>query len=318
MNSHQQHFSSSSGNLDKENSSEDSNTPQETELKKRLFDNLKKAGVLDGMKSTMRTRLYEQLKLKDQRVAVNFKDQSNRLAFKIAVSLISDLMTKCDMPYALSVFLPECGIQQEILSKSELLEIMKLDQDEHYISANKPEMTPLLLDLVEIIKANGSIRPNMVSCSMQTEESGEAFLTLDQKLRRIDHIQLDKSESERLMPFKTLEERMMKFKREQEIKYREDLDTEIRRLKEFEMSRMRIDEAHKYREKLQQYRDDMENLLADKLKELKIRESEAWERIKNRERDIDKQQFEVRQKQLRDEEVMRARENELKKTLEVD
>lgn len=34
-----------------------------------------------------------------------------------------------------------------------------------------------------------------------------------------------------------------------------------------------------------------------------MRESEAWERIKNRERDIDKQAFELRQKQLRDEDV---------------
>ena len=39
---------------DKENSNEDSNSNHENELKKRLFENLKKAGVLDGMKSSMR------------------------------------------------------------------------------------------------------------------------------------------------------------------------------------------------------------------------------------------------------------------------
>jgi len=26
-------------------------------------------------------------------------------------------MKKCDMPYALSVFLPECGLNKEVLSK---------------------------------------------------------------------------------------------------------------------------------------------------------------------------------------------------------
>jgi hypothetical protein len=31
--------------------------------------------------------------------------------------LITDLMKKCDMPYALSVFLPECGLNKEVLSK---------------------------------------------------------------------------------------------------------------------------------------------------------------------------------------------------------
>ena len=37
---------------------------QENEMKRRLFENLKKAGILDGMKSTLRGRLYEQLRVK--------------------------------------------------------------------------------------------------------------------------------------------------------------------------------------------------------------------------------------------------------------
>ena len=47
---------------DKENSSEEVNGgmgAQENEMKRKLFENLKKAGVLDGMKSTLRGRLYE-------------------------------------------------------------------------------------------------------------------------------------------------------------------------------------------------------------------------------------------------------------------
>lgn len=44
----------------KENSDE-SNGVNENEMKRKLFDNLKRAGVLDGMKSTLRVRLYEQL-----------------------------------------------------------------------------------------------------------------------------------------------------------------------------------------------------------------------------------------------------------------
>jgi hypothetical protein len=73
-------------------------------------------------------------------------------------------MQKCDMPYALSVFLPESNLKQEVLSKSELLEVLGLNKDELFTS--KPEMTPLLLDLVDIIKANKSIRPNKISTSI--------------------------------------------------------------------------------------------------------------------------------------------------------
>ena len=55
-----------------------------------------------------------------------------------------------------------------------------------------------------------------------------------------------------------------------------------------------------------------------KVKELKLREQEAWDRIKNKERDIEKAAYEHRQKVLKDEEVMRYREAEVKKTVEME
>lgn len=64
---------------------------------------------------------------------------------------MADLMKKCDMPYALSVFLPESGITQEILAKSELMDVLSLSQDD-YINS-KGDSTPLLLDIVDKIKA---------------------------------------------------------------------------------------------------------------------------------------------------------------------
>lgn len=231
---------------------------------------------------------------------------------------MADFMKKCDMPYALSVFLPEAGIEKEIWSKSEILEIMKLDKDQQYLAAGKPDSTPLLLDIVELIKASGSVRPNMESCSVQTEEAGEESMNLDQKLRRLDYSYMEKVEVERTLPFKTLEERMIKYKRELDAQYKEQLESEIKRLKDYEISRIRMDEAQKYRLKLQEFRDEMETMHLDKIKDLKLRENEAWDRIKNRDRDIEKAAYEHRQKVLRDEEVMRLRESEVKKSMEME
>lgn len=56
----------------------------------------------------------------------------------------------------------------------------------------------------------------------------------------------------------------------------------------------------------------------DKIKELKLREQEAWDRIKNKERDIEKASYEHRQKVLKDEEIMRYREGEVKKQVEME
>ena len=49
-----------------------------------------------------------------------------------------------------------------------------------------------------------------------------------------------------------------------------------------------------------------------------MREQEAWDLIKNCDRDLVKQAFELRKSQLRDQEFLHARENETKNTLEVE
>lgn len=265
---------------------------QEATVKAQLFDSMKKSGVLDSLKSQLRGRLYEQLKLQNEKADVNFKNVNNRLTFKIAVSLISDLMTKCDMPYARSVFLPECGISQEILSKSELVDVLSLQHDEHIRSMG--DTTPLLLDLVDQIKSNGSVRPNVASAQCQTEDVGAESMSLDQKLRNIDYGLMERVQVERAMPFKTLEERMMKYKQECEKKYHDDLQKEIARLRDFEVSKIRMEEAQKYRTKLTEFTEEMENLHLEKVKELKLREQETINRIKNKEREVEKVAFEHR------------------------
>ena len=61
------------------------------------------------------------------------------------------MMSKCDMPYARSVFLPESGVTQEVLSKRELADVLNLSQDDFVKS--KGDSTPLIFDLVDRIKA---------------------------------------------------------------------------------------------------------------------------------------------------------------------
>ena len=39
-------------------------------------------------------------------------------------------MKKCDMSYEMSVFLPECGLTQEVLTKQELLDVLALKSDD--------------------------------------------------------------------------------------------------------------------------------------------------------------------------------------------
>ena len=114
------------------------------------------------------------------------------------------------MPYALSVFLPESGITQEILSKSELVDVLGLTTDEHMV--NQTDSTPLLNDIIDRVKAQKSLAPGKTSSYCQTEDISGDQLTLDEKLRRIDSNFLEQKDMERAAPFKSLEQRMLKYK----------------------------------------------------------------------------------------------------------
>ena len=80
---------------------------------------------------------------------------------------------------------------------------------------------------------------------------------------------------------------MLKYKQECEARFSNDLQREVRRLKEFEVSRIRIEEASKYRDKMEAFRQEMENLHLDKVRELKTREENALERIRSREVELE-------------------------------
>ena len=102
--------------------------------------------------------------LKNERKPVDLnatKSIRNRHTYRIAVSLIADLMQKCDMPYAKSVFLPECGMSQGTLSKAEMVEHLGLQHDDHIKAMG--DTTPLILDILDQVKSSGSVRPNIVS-----------------------------------------------------------------------------------------------------------------------------------------------------------
>jgi hypothetical protein len=69
-----------------------------------------------------------------------------------------------------------------------------------------------------------------------------------------------------------MESRILKMKNELENRYKTDLANEITRLREFEVSRIRMEEAARYRDKMESFRSEMENLHIEKVKELKQRE----------------------------------------------
>lgn len=121
-----------------------------------------------------------------------------------------------------------------------------------------------------------------------------------------------------MAPFKQMESRIQKMRSELEQRYKQDLANEIHRLREFEVSRIRMEEAARYRDKMEAFRVEMETLHLEKVKELKLREQQVMDRIKQREGEVEKAAYEHRQKVLKEEELLRYRETDAKKTVEME
>ena len=66
-----------------------------------------------------------------------------------------------------------------------MIDVLGLGTDEHI--ENQGDSTPLILDFIDRVKAQKSLAPGKTSSYCQTEDISSEMLSLDEKLRRIDH-----------------------------------------------------------------------------------------------------------------------------------
>ena len=299
------------------------------DFKSSLYQSFKGNGILDSLKAQMRSKIFETLKKKNTdgrgadalTVKAKLQDKENNLIYKICISLINDFLKKNELAYSMSVLIPESGLGSQTLSKAELEEILKLkaeslDPDDVSVPIKKFS-SPLLQDIVEAMRRGQSIRPNLVTCSVQTDQSEEG-LSLDEKLKRLDLKFMEATTAERVMPYKVLEERMLKYKREWDERVRKEIQAEVAKVREIEIAHVRLEEAAAYRAKIAEFRNELDSMHKDKIKELKQRESEVIERCKYKDREIEAAAFEHRQQVLKDLEMLRLKEQEMKKTVEME
>jgi len=128
---------------------------------------------------------------------------------------------------------------------------------------------------------------------IQTEAPKE---TLDKKLQSLNEELFARAESGRLFPFKSMQERLVKIEKEYEDKYQKLLREQLERFKETELSRLKIEEANKYREQISFWTQEQEKKYQERYEKLKQRELETLEVLKKKEMDISKEDFEQRQK----------------------
>jgi oral-facial-digital syndrome 1 protein len=289
---------------------------EDTSFKREVFANLKKNGMLDEIKSQLRAQLLNRLQGKFTTGSAGAlsgeakSEESTKFKRRIICSLIGDYLQKENLLYSQSVFVPETGFSQSLFSVTELEQFFKLPKNP---SEERCVLDFMVGGMLDISLGGYKDRSEQF---VQTEDL-EDNLTLDQKLKKIDNEYLAAQITERQLPFRELEERMIKYKREVDTKMRLDLAAEVSKVREIEIASIKLEESAKYRTKMKEYRNELEQIHKEKLEKLKQRETEVQEKCKRKEQDLEKAILEHRQTVMRDMELIQIRENEIKKGLEV-
>ena len=243
----------------------------------------------------MRARLLSKIKGTNQ---IKITDLTKR----VICSLFLDFLKRENFQYTPTVFVPECGAIDKLLSPGEIKEILHLPE--------VPEES-MLEHILERIKLQ-STRPHASETYVQTEETPATGL--ESRLQQLDAEFLYKTRG----VSDNSEEKMLKFKRECEERMRFEINSELTRMREVEMSAVRIEEAGKYRALLQKMRTEQEEHWKSQLDLVKEREKEQRERIAIREKDLESREHRQRQQFQKELEIVKTKESDMKRGVEIE
>lgn len=221
----------------------------------------------------------------------------------MVASLIADHLKIQKLDYCLSVFLPESGYS--VLNHQELKLLMKVESEESVLEALVSDQ--LMLKPKEVQRYNAATQTF----------TGDAIMNLEERLNYVDTSFRQKMEGELLRPQQDMEQRMLKWKKEYDLRWKAEMSAEISRVKEFECAQIRIDEAEKQRRKMEEYREQLEKNYQDKLSKLRDREKDALDRAAQKMKEIEGLNYHYRQKIMKDHELLKLKEQDLKKQQEL-
>ena len=222
---------------------------------------------------------------------------------RLLSSLVLDFLNNLGFKYSLSVFVPECGDAAQFLSPSELSEYFKLE-----MPANSSVLSHIISTYFSSIS-----KPNQKSSSTQTLEES-AVNVLEHKLVELDmqHIARNKEDTA------NMDEKILRIQRDCEKRMKLELQTHVARVRETEITAMKLEEANKYQQLLQKYKNDHEKLYSRELDALKTREKKLQDQLRSKELEIEHKDFCQRQEYLRDTEATQNRYTDARRKVDLE
>ncbi|XP_046931863.1 centriole and centriolar satellite protein OFD1 isoform X3 [Lynx rufus] len=292
------------------------------ELRKKLYQTFKDRGILDTLKTQLRKQLIHELmhpvvngEVQSQSVPV----EGSALLIGTSNSLVADHLKRCGYEYSLSVFFPETGVAKEkVFTMQDLLELLKINPESGlykslmsgFDNKNKKGF------LMEFLKEVAEYHQSRASCDVGTQTSS----TLPGQDSLVEKLQLIDDQFAGAYPqrpkLESLEVKLNEYKREIEQQLRAEMCQKLKYFKDTEVAKVKMEEKRKSERELAEFRNELERACRAKSDALISREKLAFERIQKHQEIETKEIYAQRQLLLKDIDMLRGREAELKQRME--
>ncbi|KAM6420863.1 centriole and centriolar satellite protein OFD1 isoform 3-T3 [Pluvialis apricaria] len=296
-------------------------TLSQDELRKRLYQTFKNRGVLDTLKTQLRNQLIHELmhpilsgELKPR--AVPSDDSS--LLITASNSLVADHLQRCGYEYSLSVFFPESGLEKKKLwTMQDLLQLMRINpKSSLYKSLTKLIYWILVGFLMQILigLTEHHLSKETHDTDTQTTSVPPYRESLAEKLQLIDE-QFAGSYPQH-QKYESLEVKLHEYRKEIEKQLQAEMFQKLEHFKEVEIAKIKMEEKVQTQKEISELRHELERTHRAKSEALISREKNAIERLQKQQEIEAKEVYAQRQSLLKDIEVIRTREVELKQRIE--
>ncbi|XP_026715690.1 oral-facial-digital syndrome 1 protein isoform X1 [Athene cunicularia] len=296
-------------------------TLSQDELRKRLYQTFKNRGVLDTLKTQLRNQLIHELmhpilsgELRPQ--AVPSDDSS--LLITASNSLVADHLQRCGYEYSLSVFFPESGLEKKKLwTMQDLLQLMRINPKSSLYKSltsgtrkeNKGFLMQILIELTE-----HHLSKETHDTETQTTSVPLYRVSLAEKLQLIDEQFADSYPQHQ--KYESLEVKLQEYRKEIEKQLQAEMCQKLEQFKEVEIAKIKMEEKVQTQKEISELRHELEKTHQAKSEALISREKNAIERLQKQQEIEAKEVYTQRQSLLKDIEVIRTREAELKQRIE--
>ncbi|NXS51925.1 OFD1 protein, partial [Brachypteracias leptosomus] len=234
-------------------------------------------------------------------------------------SLVADHLQRCGYKYSLSVFFPESGLEKKKLwTMQDLLQLMRISSKSSLYKSLYEIRTKYILIgfLMQILIGLTEHHLSKETHDKETQTTSVPPYrgSLAEKLQLIDEQFADSYPKHQKL--ESLEVKLHEYRKEIEKQLQAEMYQKLEHFKEVEIAKIKMEEKVQTQKEISELRHELEKTHQAKSEALISREKNAIERLQKQQEIEAKEVYAQRQNLLKDIEVIRTREVELKQRIE--